>query len=159
MAPHSDKHLLFADWDNRNKTLVTRQEFEKDLSDNYSAMRKIGLKIDYPLYYMPSYEWYNQEISDWAADMNVQIVNFTPGTTSNADYTTPDMTNYRSSEVIYNNILAFEEKERLNGFILLIHIGTHPKRTDKLYNRLENLIKELRNRGYEFVRIDELLKQ
>ena len=159
MAPHSDKHLLYADWDNRNKTLVTRQEFEKDLSDNYSAMQKIGLKIECPLYYMPSYEWYNQEISDWAAAMNVQIVNFTPGTTSNADYTTPDMTNYRSSEVIYNNILAFEEKERLNGFILLIHIGTHPKRTDKLYNRLENLIKELRNRGYEFVRIDELLKQ
>jgi peptidoglycan/xylan/chitin deacetylase (PgdA/CDA1 family) len=68
------------------------------------------------------------------------------------------MSNYRSSEQIYNAILSFEEKEGLNGVIMLIHIGTHPDRTDKLYNKLDNLIKELKSRGYDFVRIDELLK-
>ena len=62
-------------------------------------------------------------------------------------------------EVIYNNILEYEEKDEdgLNGFILLIHIGTDPKRTDKLYDRLDDLIVELKKRGYEFVRIDDLL--
>ena len=158
LAPHSDKHLLYADWEDRSKTLVSKDEFEKDLNDNYSAMQKARLKIPEPRYFMPPYEWYNQQISDWAKLMGVQIVNFTPGTTSNADYTTPDMKNYRSSEEIYNNILSYEEKNNLNGFLLLIHIGTDPKRTDKLYNHLESLIKELKKRGYEFVRVDELLK-
>ena len=89
--------------------------------------------------------------------MGVQIVNFTPGTTSNADYTTPEMKNYLSSEKIYDNILAYEVKNGLNGFLLLIHIGTDAKRTDKLYNRLEDLIKELKRRGYEFKDINTLL--
>ncbi|MGI6046750.1 MAG: glycoside hydrolase family 9 protein [Petrimonas sp.] len=158
LAPHSDKHLLYTDWENRSKTLVTKSEFEKDLNDNYAAMQKAGVKIDEPRYYMPPYEWYNQEISDWAKHMNVQIVNFTPGTTSNADYTTPDMNGYRSSQEIYNNILKVEESDNLNGYIMLVHIGTDPKRTDKFYNRLDNLIWELKKRGYEFVRVDELLK-
>lgn len=159
MAPHSDKHLLYADWAKRDSTLVTKAQFEKDLMDNYQAMEGVGLTIEEPRYFMPPYEWYNNEISDWANEMGVEIVNFTPGTTSNADYTTPDMKNYRSSETIYNNILNYEEKDEhgLNGFILLIHIGTDPRRTDKLYDYLGDLIDELNSRGYEFVRIDELL--
>ena len=158
MAPHSDKHLLYADWAKRDSTLVTKDEFVADVQNNYDAMTDAGLKIELPKYYMPPYEWYNQEVSNWANDMDVRIVNFTPGTTSNADYTTPDMKSYRSSDQIYNAILSFEEKETLNGVMMLIHIGTHPDRTDKLYNKLDSLIKELKSREYELVRIDELLK-
>jgi Predicted xylanase/chitin deacetylase len=158
LAPHSDKHLLYADWQKRDSTLISRSAFEKDLNDNYRTMEKIGLKIESPRYFMPPYEWYNQEISDWAEAMGVHVVNFSPGTTSNADYTTPEMKNYLSSETIYNNILTYEDKNGLNGFLLLIHIGTDPKRTDKLYDRLEDLIKELKNRGYEFERINELFR-
>ncbi len=158
MGPHSDKHLLYADWTKRDSTLVTKDEFVADVENNYIAMTNAGLNIEMPKYYMPPYEWYNQEVSNWAKELDVQIVNFTPGTTSNADYTTPAMNNYRSSEQIYNAILSFEEKESLNGVIMLIHIGTHPDRTDKLYNKLDSLIKELKSRGYDFVRIDELLK-
>ncbi|WP_294083226.1 glycoside hydrolase family 9 protein [Proteiniphilum sp. UBA5384] len=157
LGPHSDKHLLYADWQKRDSTLVSRSDFEKDLLNNYKTMDEIGLKIQLPRYFIPPYEWYNQEISDWAKSRGVQIINFTPGTTSNADYTIPDMKNYLSSETIYNNILQYEEKNGLNGFVLLIHIGTDPKRTDKLYNRLEDLIKELKNRGYEWRSINEIL--
>jgi peptidoglycan/xylan/chitin deacetylase (PgdA/CDA1 family) len=69
------------------------------------------------------------------------------------------MKEYLSSEEIYRRILAYEKKDPkgLNGFILLVHIGTAPERTDKLYLRLENLIDELSRRGYAFVRIDTLL--
>ena len=158
MGPHSDMHLLYTDWENRDSTLVTKDEFVKDLQDNYVAMTNVGLKIEEKKYFMPPYEWYNQEISNWANEMGVQIVNFTPGTTSNADYTTPDMSNYRSSKQIYESILSFEEKETLNGMILLIHIGADPARTDKLYNKLDSLIIELKSRGYKFLRIDELLQ-
>lgn len=159
MAPHSDKHLLYTDWSKRDSTLVTRKVFENDLLDNYNAMKSAGLTIDLPKYFIPPYEWYNSEISNWAKASGVQIVNFTPGTGSNADYTTPDMTNYRSSEELYNNILSYEKENGLNGFQLLIHIGTDPKRTDKLYNKLDSLIKELKKRGYTFVRIDNLLNE
>ena len=67
--------------------------------------------------------------------------------------------NYRSSADIYNSILKYESENNLNGFLLLSHIGTDPKRTDKFYDRLDNLIKELKKRGYEFVRVDELLEE
>ncbi|HBB00573.1 MAG: cellulase [Bacteroidetes bacterium GWD2_45_23] len=158
MGPHSDKHLLYADWQNRDSTLIARPEFEKDLDNNYRAMEKGGLEIESPRYLMPPYEWYNREISDWAKAMDVQIVNFTPGTTSNADYTTPGMKNYLSSETIYHNILQYEEKNSLSGFMLLIHIGTDPTRSDKFYDCLDELIGELKNREYKFIRIDGLLK-
>ncbi len=158
MGPHSDKHLLYADWQYRDSTRISRTEFEKDLNDNYLAMKKAGLKIESPRFFMPPFEWYNREISDWAKAMDVQIVNFTPGTTSNADYTTPGMKSYLSSETIYHNILRYEEQNNLNGFMLLIHIGTDPKRDDKFYNYLDELISELKSRKYKFIRIDELLK-
>ena len=158
MAPHSDKHLLYADWEQRDKTLVSKDAFVKDLKDNYLAMENIGLKIESPRYFIPPFEWYNQQISDWSKEMGVQVVNFTPGTVSHADYTTPDMKNYRSSETIYNNILQYEADHSLNGFLLLIHIGAHPDRTDKFYKRLDLLIKTLAAKGYEFVRVDEMME-
>jgi hypothetical protein len=45
----------------------------------------------------------------------------------------------------------------LNGFILLLHIGVAPERTDKFYNRLDELIKWLRRKEYQLVRVDQLL--
>ncbi len=66
---------------------------------------------------------------------------------------------YLSSKAIMDSILHYEIKSTngLNGFILLVHIGTDPRRTDKFYNHLPGLINELKKRGYEFERIDELL--
>jgi endoglucanase len=87
------------------------------------------------------------------------LVDFTPGTRSNADYTYPEMGNkYLSSDTIFNSILHYEMKSTngLNGFILLVHIGTDPRRTDKFYWKLPALVNQLKERGYQFVRIDEL---
>jgi peptidoglycan/xylan/chitin deacetylase (PgdA/CDA1 family) len=88
------------------------------------------------------------------------LFNFTPGTNSNADYTTPSMDEYLSSQTIYQRILNWEgtDPHGLNGFILLLHVGAHPDRTDKLYLKLESLVDDLLARGYAFVRIDELLR-
>jgi peptidoglycan/xylan/chitin deacetylase (PgdA/CDA1 family) len=114
-------------------------------------MAKAGIHpADAPLF-IPPYEWYNEEIAGWAQGMGLKIVNFTPGTGSNADYTTPDMKNYRSSKDIFNQIIKVEEADGLNGHLLLVHLGTHPDRTDKFYNRLDKLIKTLKKRGYTFV--------
>jgi endoglucanase len=160
LGPHSDRHLLYCDWKDRSRTLVTHDEFRNDLLANYRAMERFGIARDRAPYFIPPYEWYNAEIAAWARDMGLVLFDFTPGTSSNADYTTPSMKEYLPSAVIYDRILAYEKKDPrgLNGFILLIHIGTDPERTDKLYLKLGDLLDELGRRGYSFVRIDELLK-
>lgn len=160
LGPHSDAHLLYADWKYRNKTLVTREQFERDLNDNFAAMRPFGIGRQQVPFFMPPYEWYNREISDWTASMGYRIVNFTPGTRSNADYTTDDDKNYIASEAIMARIKEYESKDPngLNGFILLTHIGSGPKRTDKFHNRVDELIEWLRSKDYVPIRVDSLLK-
>ena len=88
------------------------------------------------------------------------MIDFTPGTKSNADYTWPELKNYQSSEAIYNSIINYEQSNPggLNGFILLLHIGTDARRTDKFYLRLPQLIKYLHAKHYHFQTVNQLLK-
>jgi len=155
LGPHSDKHLLYCSWTNRDSLLVSEDQFTDDLLANYSAIEKFGIKKNDALYFIPPYEWYNDSISKWAMQMGIQLINYSPGTKSTSDYTTPDMKNYKGSEEIMQSIKA--KGNDLNGFILLLHIGTDPLRTDKFYRRLDELIEFLRSLKYEIVRVDELL--
>ena len=160
LGAHSDKHLLYCDWDKRDSSLVSKDSFMIDLANNYDELKKIGIEEEDALYYMPPYEWYNKEISDWCKEFGVQILNFTPGTYSNADYTTPSMGNrYLSSDTIYNRIIRYEENSRngLNGFILLLHIGTDEERIDKMYDRLDDLLIDLKKREYKFLSLKDIL--
>lgn len=159
LGPHSNEHLLYADWTDRNKTLVTRDQFERDLNDNLAAMRPFGIDRKSVPFFMPPYEWYNREIVNWTEAMGYRIVNFTPGTRSNADYITDDDKNYISSEAIMTRIEEYEAKDAngLNGFILLTHIGSGPKRTDKFHDRIDELITWLKSKGYDPVQLDDLL--
>lgn len=160
IGSHSYGHLLYCDWTKRDSLLVTKQEFINDLDRSYNRLSDFGISKQQARFFMPPYEWYNDTIATWAKQYGLQIINFSPGTYSNADYTTPDMgKRYLSSDTIYNRIMRFEKQQPngLNGFILLIHAGTDPKRSDKFYKRLPILILELKSLDYEFVRIDELL--
>ncbi|MBI5472417.1 MAG: polysaccharide deacetylase family protein [Ignavibacteriae bacterium] len=154
LGGHSDKHLLYASWERRDSLLVTKDSFLTDVHTNYTAMKKHGISRTSAIYFLPPYEWYNQTVADWCIESGLTLVNFTPGTSSNADYTTPDMSNYVSSDSIYQRILRYESTyvNGLNGFILLTHIGTSPMRTDKFYRKLDDLIRELKKRGYAFRR-------
>lgn len=150
LGAHSDGHLLYADWTKRDSSLVSRKQFSDDLKANYKKMEAFGLTPEKASVFLPPYEWYNAESIDWSRQMGLKVINFTPGIRSNADYTTPDMTNYRSSETIINDIKSFEKKDPngLNGCIVLIHLGTAPERTDKFYNRLGELLTWLKKNGY-----------
>lgn len=158
LGAHSDEHLLYCDWTKRDSLLVTEQQFKQDLLSNYEAMKKKGITKKQAPYFLPPYEWYNDSIAAWTKDLSLQLINFTPGTKSTADYTTPGMKNYRGSDEIYNSIIQYEKLRGLNGFILLVHIGTDPKRTDKFYYRLPRLIKYLKAKGYQFQTVNQLLK-
>lgn len=161
LGPHSDQHLLYCDWSKRDSLLVTHPQFSDDLRNNYIAMNSFGItKADAP-YFLPPYEWYNDSIASWTTQEGLQLINYTPGTISHADYTTPDVKNYRSSELIMQSVYSYEKKAAngLNGFILLLHIGAGPLRTDKLYNRLDELITTLKQRGYSLVTLHSLLAE
>lgn len=161
LGAHSDQHLLYCDWNNRDSLLVSKEQFLSDLMNNYSSMKEIGISKSQAKFFLPPYEWYNRMIANWTQHFGLTLVNFSPGTKSHTDWTYPEIGNgYVSSDEILKSILNFEKKQTngLNGFILLIHIGSDPKRKDKFYLKLEKLILELISRGYRFKRIDELLE-
>ena len=150
VGSHSYGHLLYAPWGNRDSLLVTKQEFEEDIFKSYKVLRKFGI-TDAP-YFIPPYEHYNATISSWARQLGLQVINYTPGTLTNGDYTTPEMKRYFSSKEILGRIWEYERTDPngLNGHIMLIHFGTDPARTDKFYDKLPGLIMELRRKGYSF---------
>lgn len=161
LGAHSDKHLLYADWINRDSLLITAKEFRLDLKKNYKRMSDFGIKKKNAPYFLPPFEWYNSTIVLWTKQLNLQLVNFSPGTRSAADYTYPEMGDrYFSSNEIYQSIMNYEAQDPngLNGFILLIHIGTDPRRTDKFYDKLDTLITELVHKRYRFSTITQLLE-
>lgn len=150
VGSHSYGHLLYAPWGKRDSLLVTRQEFEEDIFKSYKVLREFGI-TDAP-YFIPPYEHYNATISSWARQLGLQVINYTPGTLTNGDYTTPGMSRYFSSKEILGKIREYERTDPngLNGHIMLIHFGTDPSRTDKFYDKLPGLIRELRRKGYSF---------
>jgi peptidoglycan/xylan/chitin deacetylase (PgdA/CDA1 family) len=159
LGAHSDQHLLYCDWEKRDSLLLTWEEFQADLKENYRAMSAYGIGPNDAPFFLPPFEWYNDTIAAWTRFMGLQLINYTPGTLSHADYTLPGTPPYRSSQDIYQSIMEFENNQPggLNGFILLSHVGSSPQRGDKFYCLLDELIGEIKQKGYTFVRIDELL--
>jgi endoglucanase len=159
LGAHSDEHLLYCDWTDRNRVLISQDKFSLDLNRNLASMRSFGITKADAQYFLPPFEWYNQKISDWTAELDLRLINFTPGTRASADYTTPEMKNYVESQQILESIKQYEatDPNGLNGFILLMHAGVAPARTDKFYGYLKELVYWLKSKNYQLVRVDDLL--
>jgi endoglucanase len=160
LGPHSDKHPLYASWEHPPELLISRQDFDADLERNMQTLAALGVGKSQARYFIPPYEHYTPEISEWTKAHGMVLINYTPGTRSHADYMEDSHKNFISSADMVKSVLNYEEKDPygLNGFLLLMHIGAGPGRTrDKLYNQLGEMMDELTQRGYTFVRVDELL--
>ena len=159
LGPHSDSHPLYCPWDDRRKTLVTEEFFKQDLHKNIDDLRRDygALRDATIVYFIPPYEWYNDDQTRWARAMNVLLFNFTPGSGSNRDWAPEGHKSFVPSEKIIEDILAYEKKDPhgLNGFLLLLHVGS--ERKDKAFLLLGELVRELAARGYSFVTVEELL--
>lgn len=168
LGPHSDRHLLYCSWDNSPKTLVQWHEFRRDLLRNATqldpSLTLYPGDVTWPAasdsrYFLPAYEHYNRDIADWTRETGRTLINFTPGTRSTADYTGEADKNFVSSQAILDSIISKEQQDPhgLNGFLLLLHLGSGPGRTDKFHARFGELLDYLSGRGYQMVRVDELL--
>lgn len=160
LGPHSDGHLLYAGWDSPPKLLVTEAEFRADLAANLREIERFGIPKRRVRFFLPPYEHYTPEIVHWAKAAGLTLINFTPGTRSNTDYMEDGDPRFVPAEEIVQSILEAErtDPDGLNGFLLLMHVGAGPKRKrDHPYERLGSFLDTLRARGYQFVRVDELL--
>lgn len=149
---HSDKHILYASWEDRQQTLVAPDSLIADFERNMEALGDYGIKLSETLYFLSPYEWYNQETVSLIERCGQKVINMTPGIRTAADYTTPAMKNYASSQQLKDQLYDFEKENGLDGAIILIHPGTSPQRTDKLYFHLDEMIEYLKKKGYHFER-------
>ncbi len=156
LGPHSDKHLIYCNSSDWNKTLISRADFWFDLKAN---LERLGVEVKWPVYFLPPYAHYNREIADWSRSVGLTLINFTPGTRSNADGTGEADKDFVPSQAIFDSIVRKEREDPhgLNGFILWLHLGSGPGRADKFHNRFGELLDHLSAKGYQFVRVDELL--
>jgi peptidoglycan/xylan/chitin deacetylase (PgdA/CDA1 family) len=161
LGPHSDQHLLYNDWKKRDSTLVKKDSLLQDLRNNLAAMLTAGLPDELAGgWYIPPYEWWNEEIAGWLNESGVRLFSCTPGLGTPADYTYPEMgASYKTNKQIRTTLekTMQENPAGLNGAILLIHVGTDPRRKEKLYHELRDIIQMVKQDGYRFRRIDELL--
>jgi len=162
LGPHSNAHLLYADWTHRDSTLVTFDSLRLDLQKDLAAMLALGIDTTDAHYFIPPYEWWNDTIAAWCHTVGWPLVNFTPGIRTNADYTYPEMgRSYLSSDAILQALKEFSSARPsgLDGAIILIHAGADPRRTDKLYDRLDQLLSWLQSKGYTCLPITRLLSR
>jgi endoglucanase len=159
LGPHSDGHLLYCPWTGPKVALVTRAEFDADLERNIAKLEAFGVARGAITHFVPPYEWANEEIAAWSRARGLLLLNPTPGTRAPADYTEDADPRFVSSQRIFDSVLEREKSDPsgLNGFLLLMHVGAGPRRTDKLHARLGELLDALSGRGYRFVRVDALL--
>ena len=79
LGAHSDQHILYNDWKNRDSMLVTRDSLERDYQYNVAAMKQLGVISTYHIpYFIPPYEWWNKRVGKWFAEMGVKLFSLHP---------------------------------------------------------------------------------
>lgn len=153
---HSDSHMLYAEWSNRDSLIVTRQQILDDIIANARELEKFGVTKEMSRWFLPPYEYYNDETVRLTESLGYRVLNYTPGTATPADYTTPSMPSYKTSQQLIDKLYAFEKANGLGGAIILIHPGVNEERIDRLYDRLGEIIQDLKDKGYSFKSLNEI---
>jgi peptidoglycan/xylan/chitin deacetylase (PgdA/CDA1 family) len=157
IGPHSDKHLLYCSWEKRDSLLVTKNEFLSDLAENYKELERSGISKKNAMVFLPPYEWYNDTIAAWTNRTGIKLVDNSSGTITNQDWTFPDKGKpYFTSDSLLRNLFSYEKQKGMNGYILLIHPGTDPRRKDKFYLHLDSILKYLESKKHSFHTFSEI---
>ena len=152
VGPHSDRHILLADWDEARTTLATPDSALVDMRQNYAELSRYGVDTVRAKYIVPPYEWYNRTHIEAYRKAGYLPLSPSAGLLTYRDYTTPDMEDYYSSDTIWDNFMDNLHNRDLDGAIIIIHLGTQEIRTDKFYYRLPEMLDSLMAHGYKATR-------
>jgi peptidoglycan/xylan/chitin deacetylase (PgdA/CDA1 family) len=156
----SGRHYIGAagseEWWNEPGSLKVQQgEFGNVMMENRRLLKSIGvnpsirLSADKTLNYL-----YNCD-----GEGKTYLVNPTPGTLSRAANLLPGNEKYAGSDKIFQDIMAKARQMPygLNGYFLVFPTDAPDQRADKFYMLLPLLLQDLKNEGYSFVGVDEML--
>ncbi|CAN5646644.1 hypothetical protein BH10BAC3_BH10BAC3_06750 [soil metagenome] len=145
--------------ENCDELFNSQDVFSAAIQDNFNILKPFGIKhVNAPVYLSPN-DRYNESVSNYASQLGLTVINATPGTISLLDHTLPGMPDYHSSDSIFQSIMAKARQMPygLNGYFLVFHTDADAARADKFYMLLPLLLQELKNEGYDIIRVDEML--
>ncbi len=143
VGPHSDRHLLLAQWNRARTPLVSPDSLRRDILDNLAELSRFGIEPEDVTFAIPPFEWCAKEHAHVYRSLGIVPINPTPEIETYRDFTTPDMPEYWTSSQMLRQLLNLEASRGLNGAIIILHLGTQPARTDKLYHHLPALLDTL----------------
>lgn len=155
VGPHSDGHILLADWDRDRTPLVTPDSLLRDLARNYLELRRFGVNPDSARYVLPPYEWAAPIHAQTYRSAGYIPLGLTPGIETYADYTTPDMSYYRSADQLWHQFTGYVNTNSIHGAVFIIHLGTDPSRTDKFWRKLPEILHFLKQKGYQVQKLNQ----
>lgn len=142
---------------------VTQEKVQQELLKTAELFRQVTGKSMAPLWRAPFGE-HNAEIRNWAAAVGFRQIGWTVGRNWDDGMDTLDWvadkaaTIYHSADAIAEKILSFAENNShgANGAVILMHLGTQ-RNDDYPHLKLPFIIQQLKDVGYQFVTISEML--
>lgn len=108
-------------------------------------------------FWRAAYGEYNQEILDWAAEAGFMHIGWTNGFDTFDWVHDEASTLFKTPEDVHRAIIKKDDdKNGLNGAIVLMHLGTD-RENGQMYTMLGGLIDDLVSRGFEPVSVTKLL--
>jgi len=160
IANHSLNHPHFTNVEvngqNSSRDYVNRSFLHHQLNVTDSLFYKRYQKRLLP-YWRAPYGEINHEILFWAAELGYRHIGWSYRCDSWDWVAEKNSDLYRSAEQIKDHFLNLEEKNGLSGKIILMHLGSE-RENDFPYLTLSDLITALKNRGYTFMQVSQLLK-
>ncbi len=155
VSHHGYNHKLYCDWENRDSTLISRDEFMAEMDSAYRSLGRYDISRIGASVFIPPFEWYNDSICAWASEQGLQVVSYTYGFPTSEDYTVPSMGEaYVSTDEIFKRLRGMPVE---NGTIFLIHMGVKPERPEPLYDHVYSIIDWIDQLGYKVVPLMELI--
>lgn len=158
---HSFSHPHFTnleiDGKNVSRNYVNQKFLQSQLNRTDSLYFSLTKKHMMPFWRAPFGE-INREILFWAAELGYRHIGWSYRCDSWDWVEDKNSDLYRTAEGIKNHFLQLEEKDGLNGKIILMHLGSE-RSDDFPYQTLGALIDSLKVKGYSFKKVSELLKQ
>jgi peptidoglycan/xylan/chitin deacetylase (PgdA/CDA1 family) len=153
VGPQSDNWTEFTKVGTRATTYATVEE-------HLNLLGQAGVSRNQMRFFLPTSDQLNSTVVENGRGYGMSMITGTPGTLSLRTTTQENTAEFTSSQRILESILNREHSgsNGLNGFQLLFQLDSGDRHTDKFYTRFGELLDTLQNRGYEFVRLDELLK-